>query len=965
MPIAHVRQFRFIHILDWIEKMNVFDFKPKFLTLAIFATLFSGNTFAQSQPDSASSENKVFELEQIEITAHSSTEGKTENEITGLGKVHKSNEDISKNQILNIRDLTRYDPGISVVEQGRGASSGYAIRGVDKNRVGIFVDGIPQAQSYLMRSNAQGYVLSGANGGSINEIEFENIRSVELSKGASSAEYGNGALGGAVGFRTKNANDIIQDNKNWGVQTKSAYTSKNQQWTNSIATAGKTGGFEGLAIYTHRQGKETKSHKAINDLYFSYRPLTGFVDAWDVHRGNGTRNNTYFLIQDNCPNQDCTGQTPSAFVKANYQNSLTLGNNALARLTDEARQQYEQMNYKDLTVSANDYTGADRISPNPMDYQSQSFFLKGAYQFNPAHRLEAVAEHAKQRYDIRDMTEPAYFTVNDIDPALKPSLGVYEPNAPILMGLFHNSTNRPYSYAYTRAKFYDEHHKKTRFGLNYRYQPEQNTWADHLNISFNHQKISLDSLMSKHHCSLYPIADKHCRPTLDKLWSVYHAENNVYHEQHNLLQLQWDKRLDWLKTTHNLQLLTGLDQFRSDLERKSNLEIASVGGYERIGGRGTFDNPHIYRRLPTEIQQRELCKYDGHFGLSHELDCRTRSINGHNYFISLRNQMNLNDYLDWGLGVRFDQHRFKSADALTHAGTYRNWSWNSGIVFKPFKPVQVLYRISNGFRVPAFYELYGVRDSFSNKNQPLDTEKSFNQELGIAIKYKGLNLESSYFNNRYRDLITRATILGRPDSDGFYNLQNVRLHGIAVTGRLDWSPLLSEYWQNQPAWLTPFTAGLYHTFAYNHTKIKDRNNKTGFTNTTNAPVLDAIQPARYVFGMGYDAPNEKWGLNWLLTYSKAKENDEVNSIRHVGFLSQNVPTVLTRKWYTHDLTGYANLGKYATLRAGVYNLFNYKYSTWEAVRQSSVNAVNQDRNLNGARFAAPGRNFSLALELKF
>lgn len=936
--------------------MKQFAFKASLLCLSILSCLYSTQAMAEDQ--------HIPTLESIQIQVEKENP-KTENEVTGLGKVHKSADDINKNQILNIRDLTRYDPGISVVEQGRGASSGYAIRGVDKNRVGIFVDGVPQAQSYLMRANAQGYVLSGANGGSINEIEFENIRSVELSKGASSAEYGNGALGGAVGFRTKTADDIIQDDKNWGVQTKSAYTSKNEQWTNSIATAGKTGGFEGLAIYTHRKGKETKSHKAVNDLQFSYRPLTGFVDAWDVSRGNGTRSPTYFLIEDHCPNKDCTGQTPSAVVKANYRNPLTLSERQLARLSDDERKQYEQMNYKETTVSAKDYTGADRISPNPMDYESQSLFLKGAYQFNPEHRIEAVAEHAKQRYDIRDMTEAAYFTVNDVHVANKPSLGIYEPNTPILTGLFHNSDNRPYSYAYTRAKFFDEHHKKTRLGLNYSYQPEQYTWADKFNISFNHQKISLDSLMSKNHCSLYPIADKHCRPTPDKLWSVYHAENNVYHEQHNLLQLQWDKRLDWGQSTHNLQLLTGFDKFRSDLERKSNFEMVSVGGYERIDGRGTFDNPHIYRRLPTEIQQRELCTYDGKFGLANELDCRTRTINGHNYFIALRNQMNLTPYVDWGVGVRFDQHQFKSDDTLTHSGRYRNWSWNSGLVFKPFEQVNVLYRVSNGFRVPAFYELYGVRDGLSDKNQPLKAEKSLNQEVGIAVDYKGFNVETSYFNNRYRDLIARATLLGQPDTAGFYNLQNVTLHGIAVTGRVDWHQLFTETWQNQPSWLSSMTDGLYSTFAYNHTKIKDRNNKDGFTNTTNAPVLDAIQPARYVLGMGYDAPNQQWGVNWLLTYSKAKENDEVNANRQVGFLSQDVPTVLTRSWYTHDVSAYANIGKYATVRAGIYNLFDYKYSTWEAVRQSSVNAVNQDRYLNGARFAAPGRNFSLGLELKF
>ena len=50
----------------------------------------------------------------------------------------------------------------------------------------------------------------------------------------------------------------------------------------------------------------------------------------------------------------------------------------------------------------------------------------------------------------------------------------------------------------------------------------------------------------------------------------------------------------------------------------------------------------------------------------------------------------------------------------------------------------------------------------------------------------------------------------------------------------------------------------------------------------------------------------------------------------------------TKRWYTYDLTAYLNVKKFLTLRAGIYNLTNRKYSTWESVRQSSLNAVNPD-----------------------
>ncbi|WP_371729249.1 TonB-dependent receptor plug domain-containing protein, partial [Haemophilus influenzae] len=137
--------------------------------------------------------NLVVVLDETVVTAKKNA--RKANEVTGLGKVVKTAETINKEQVLNIRDLTRYDPGIAVVEQGRGASSGYSIRGMDKNRVAVLVDGINQAQHYALQGPVAG--KNYAAGGAINEIEYENVRSVEISKGANSSEYGSGALSGS------------------------------------------------------------------------------------------------------------------------------------------------------------------------------------------------------------------------------------------------------------------------------------------------------------------------------------------------------------------------------------------------------------------------------------------------------------------------------------------------------------------------------------------------------------------------------------------------------------------------------------------------------------------------------------------------------------------------------------------------------------------------------------------------
>ncbi|MFN2583529.1 TonB-dependent receptor domain-containing protein [Neisseria gonorrhoeae] len=134
-------------------------------------------------------------------------------------------------------------------------------------------------------------------------------------------------------------------------------------------------------------------------------------------------------------------------------------------------------------------------------------------------------------------------------------------------------------------------------------------------------------------------------------------------------------------------------------------------------------------------------------------------------------------------------------------------------------------------------------------------------------------------------------------------------------------------------------------------------------------LFDAIQPSRYVVGSGYDQPEGKWGVNGMLTYSKAKEITELLGSRALlnGNSRDTKATARrTRPWYIVDVSGYYTVKKHFTLRAGVYNLLNHRYVTWENVRQTAAGAVNQHKNVGVYnRYAAPGRNYTFSLEMKF
>ena len=77
---------------------------------------------------------------------------------------------------------------------------------------------------------------------------------------------------------------------------------------------------------------------------------------------------------------------------------------------------------------------------------------------------------------------------------------------------------------------------------------------------------------------------------------------------------------------------------------------------------------------------------------------------------------------------------------------------------------------------------------------------------------------------------------------------------------------------------------------------------------------------------------------------------------------------LNKSAYVFDMYGFYKPAKNLTLRAGVYNVFNRKYTTWDSLRglysYSTTNGVDRDgKGLD--RYRAPGRNYAVSLEWKF
>ena len=195
-----------------------------------------------------------------------------------VGTIQRTAEQLKVEMPMDMNDLVRYIPSVGVSVSGsRGGMRGFAIRGVEANRVAISIDGVlqPEIQDNIVFSS---YGLSNAS-----RIDFDPYfaSSVEIQKGANSFVSGTGALGGTVNYSTKEARDLIEGNKQWGLLTTINYNGKENLRTYLLGGAVRLKHFDALLMATHRDGNELRN--------FSHGKLTRNItstqiDPMDFHQ---------------------------------------------------------------------------------------------------------------------------------------------------------------------------------------------------------------------------------------------------------------------------------------------------------------------------------------------------------------------------------------------------------------------------------------------------------------------------------------------------------------------------------------------------------------------------------------------------------------------------------------------------------------------------------------------------------
>lgn len=165
-----------------------------------------------------------------------------------------SDVELDNHLVTNVKDLVRYEPGVSVRRApsrftaalgatGRDGNAGFNIRGLEDNRVLIQVDGIrvPDAFSFGAQAVGRG-----------DYVDLDMLKSVEILRGPASALYGSDGLAGAVSFITKDPSGYVAEGNSFGAQGRVAYTSADQGWSENVVGAFVSGRWSGMVAYTRR-----------------------------------------------------------------------------------------------------------------------------------------------------------------------------------------------------------------------------------------------------------------------------------------------------------------------------------------------------------------------------------------------------------------------------------------------------------------------------------------------------------------------------------------------------------------------------------------------------------------------------------------------------------------------------------------------------------------------------------------
>ena len=998
------------------------------------------------------------QLEEINVsgsTEHSDT--KTPPKIAETVKTAKK---LEKEQAQDVKDLVRYETGITVVEAGRFGNSGFAVRGVEENRVAVQIDGLHQAETISSQGFKELFEGYGNFNNTRNSAEIETLKQVTIRKGADSLKSGSGALGGSVSFDTKDARDYLL-NKNYYASYKRGYNTADNQNLQTLTLAGRYKYFDAIAVITSRKGHElenygyknyndkiqgktrekadpyrrtqdsallkvgfqpTENHRfsIIADLYkqtskghdFSYtlKPNTQYMtyDEKELRHTNDKveRKNIAFVYENftETPFWDTLKITYShqKITTSARTDDYCDGNDKCALSSNLLGMKYNQDNqlvgmdgnsvkYKDIDKEIKE-TGvagsAELTKPGKWAWQKVDWdAVRAKHPGKTVYGYCIDDEMDKCTYEVKTLQKENTFEINGKKYDL-----LSEADKNVISDEQRLPTNISYLFSCDGLNC----DKKTIQGFN-----KNGTTVD---IPFdviekNGKKYAKTEVTANDQRSGPYLFMPNQKGYQANLWSQRDLTSET-----KQINLDLTKHLELGKTQHDLSyggLWSEMKKSMTNLAGDAPLNVKWWAQYPH--NCDIFLAPSATGAKPTLNPERTstLCNNVNVFSFLIPVKTKTGAL----YFI---NDFRVNNYVAFNLGYRYDRVKYepeyipgktpkipddmvtnlyittpefnasqadsdpdellkKEANAaanikeIAQPKKFSASSYSFGTTLDPLNWLRLQAKYSKGFRAPTSDEIYFTfkHPDFSIRpNRDLQPETAKTKELSLTVHNDMGYITTSVFDTRYQNFID-LSYQGHHDVHGhsklipFYFYQNVNRPNAKVTG----FEIVSQISLGN---ITKLFNGF--SLSYKYTYQKGRING-------NIP-MNAIQPRTAVYGVSYIHPDDKYGVDLYVSHASAKNAEDTYNM----FYKEEGKKETTIKWRsesytTIDLLGYIKPIKNLTLRAGVYNLTNRKYITWDSARSirpfGTSNMINQDTGLGINRFYAPGRNYRMSVQFEF
>ncbi|HHF7171464.1 TPA: TonB-dependent hemoglobin/transferrin/lactoferrin family receptor, partial [Haemophilus influenzae] len=870
----------------------------------------------------------------------------------------------------------------------------FAIRGVDENRVAINIDGLRQAETLSSQGFKELFEGYGNFNNTRNGAEIETLKEVNITKGANSIKSGSGSLGGSVIYKTKDARDYLL-NKDYYVSYKKGYATENNQSFNTLTLAGRYKKFDALVVTTRRNGHELENYDYKNADSLTQGKKREKADPYKIEQDstllklsfNPTENHRFTLAADLYEHRS-RGQDLSYTLK--YQRS--------GHETPE-----------DDSRHTNDKTKRRNISFSYENFSQTPFWDTLKITFS------------KQKIKTRARTDEY------CDAGVRHCQGTANPAGLKLIdgeitrrdGSELEFKKKDGSDEYDFSKLIDTNGKEIESGITRKYHDE--VWYDCLIFDCeNPSKMKVAEGTSRYgyfgkwkndveletkvlndrkfarikngnRGKTFPILPS-SPGFLERLWQERDLDTNTQQ-----LNLDLTKDFKTWRVEHNLQYGSSYNTTMKRMVNRAGNDATDVQWWaEPTLGEDIFGNP---RTCATSGWNANLCpRVDPEFSYLLPIKTKEKSV-------YLFDNVVITDYLSFDLGYRYDnihyQPKYKhgvtpklpddivkglfiplkkgrnsndevkknvqeNIDYIAKQNKkYKAHSYSFASTIDPTSFLRLQLKYSKGFRAPTSDEMYFTfkhPDFTILPNTNLKPEIAKTKEIAFTLHNDDWGfISTSLFKTNYKNFID-LIFKGEEDfavggSGGrtlpFSLYQNINRDSAVVKGiEINSKVFLGK--------MAKFMDGFNLSYKYTYQKGRMDGNIP----------MNAIQPKTMVYGLGYDHPSQKFGFNFYTTHVASKNPEDTYDIYAKDKKQMDTSIKWRSKSYTIlDLIGYVQPIKNLTIRAGVYNLTNRKYITWDSARSirsfGTSNVIDQSTGQGINRFYAPGRNYKMSVQFEF